>query len=90
MQKSALTNRQAAIWVTGICFVSAAFMATWTALRERGFLMSSQDSKQISARERYIRQAKQWERNLTGAEVSIVEAEHEQVIVLLNCWMGKP
>jgi len=69
MQRSAFTNRQAAIWVAGGCFLSAAFLAFWTAVRSRGDGLASEDRQQVSARERYIHQAKQWERNMSSEQV---------------------
>lgn len=69
MQKAPLTNRQAAIWVAGLCFFSAAFMATWTSTRARLPFTGKEDSQQVLAREKYIRQAKQWERDMSSEQL---------------------
>ena len=61
MQKTAFTNRQIGLWVAGICFLSAGFVTCWTAVRRNYDDTASHDKKNIKVRERYCRQAKQWE-----------------------------
>ena len=69
MQKSALTNKQAAIWVSGLCFLSAGFLSVWTAVRARGDQLSAQNNMQLSARKKYIQQAAKWDRELSTEQL---------------------
>lgn len=69
MQKTAFTNRQIGLWVAGICFLSAGFVTCWTAVRRNYDDAASHDKQNIKVRERYCRQAKQWERNMSGEQL---------------------
>ena len=69
MQKSALTNKQAAIWVSGLCFLSAGFLSAWTVVRARGDQLSAQNNMQLSARKKYIQQAAKWDRELSTEQL---------------------
>lgn len=69
MQKAPMTNRQAAVWAAGLCFFSAAFMAVWNSTRAKAPFISKEDSQQVLAREKYIRQAKQWEREMSSEQL---------------------
>ena len=69
MQKSALTNKQAAIWVSGLCFLSAGFLSVWTAVRARGDQLSAQNNMQLSARKKYIQEAAKWDRELSTEQL---------------------